>query len=122
MTKVEILNLNLHPNLTRLVILSDFVIRVSVFIEGLRERERESLSLRVCRDSLHFTAREFRLIITPAHLRFAISNRDHRNAVVHRTYDVTEIAADTLLFFDLWNRLARHAARAETVAIRINQG
>src|ERR1019366_5597348 len=70
---------------------------------------------------LHFAAGQAGLVLVPRQVRLPGVNAHHRDAFIHRAYDVTEVAADAFLFFDLRNRFARHAARPQSVSVRRDQ-
>src|SRR5438552_3373149 len=70
---------------------------------------------------LHLTARELFLVIAPTHLRRAVRDRNHGDAIIHRTHQRAEITADAILFPDLGDRFARHPSGAKAIAVWIHQ-
>src|SRR2546428_9744103 len=73
------------------------------------------------RNGLHFTTGDPGLVITPTHLRLAVFERDHCDAVVHGADQRAEIAGDAVFLADLGDGFAGHSARAEAVAVRVHQ-
>src|SRR5438477_2104695 len=69
----------------------------------------------------HLTAGHSFLILAPAHLWFAVADRDHRDAFIHGTHQRAEIATDTILLAHLGNRFARNTTGAKAVTIGIYQ-
>src|SRR5437879_6609446 len=65
------------------------------------------------RNRLHLSALYFFLVVAPTHLRLAIAQRNHGDAVVHRANQRAEIATDTIFFTHLGDRLAGDTARTE---------
>src|SRR5262249_23942431 len=47
----------------------------------------------------------------------AVGQAHHRYAILHRTNEGAKITPDTIFFTHFGNRLARHPARTETVAV-----
>src|SRR5712675_976476 len=78
------------------------------------------MALGMRRNRFHFASAELCLIISPAHFRFAVGNGNHGNAIVDGTNQRTKIAADTFLFLDFWNWLARNASRSMPMSVPIH--
>src|SRR5882672_4683052 len=70
---------------------------------------------------LHLSVSQPLLVITPAHLTLTLRERYHGDAIVHRTNKRTKVAPHTILLAHLGNRFAWNAARAETLAVGIDQ-
>src|SRR5207249_2008119 len=62
------------------------------------------------------------LILAPAHLAVSVGERNHGDAIVHRTNQRAKIAADTLPFFYFRNWLARHAPGTIAATAGIYEG
>src|SRR2546428_519702 len=61
------------------------------------------------------------LVIVPAHLRFAVGDRNHRDAIINGAHERTKIAADAILLAHVGNGLARNPARAKAIAVGVYQ-
>src|SRR5437667_7055138 len=73
------------------------------------------------RNRFHFTARHPILVLAPAHLRLALGQRYHGDALINWANKGAEVATDAFVFFDFGNRLARDAPGTKPVSIRIDQ-
>ena len=84
--------------------------------------KRKILNLRVWRDWLHFSSRDFLLIITPAHLSVSVRKGNHGDALIHRADERAKVTTNALALFDLGNGFARDSAGTQAVPIRIDEG
>src|SRR2546423_7317008 len=73
------------------------------------------------RNWFHFSAGHPLLVLAPTHLRVAVGNGNHGDAVIHGTNQGTQVAPYAFEFLDFRNRLARNPARTKPMTVRVNK-